>query len=83
MKKDGYLNIGTIVRLKQYEQANEKNDYLHMIIGYDSINSKNGQQYKYSLVVYPYGLATDNIWYSQEEDIFSIKYEGYDEDYLK
>lgn len=65
-----YLPLGTVLKLKQY--IGKQQEINHMIIGYDCINSETNQQFKYSLVVYPYGLATDNIWYANEEDVSTI-----------
>lgn len=66
------LPLGTVVKLKQYIE--EDQEINHMIIGYDCINAQTNKAYKYSLVVYPYGLVTDNIWYANEEDITEVLY---------
>lgn len=64
------LPLGTVVKLKQY--INQEQEINHMIIGSDCINSQTNEEFKYLLVVYPYGLATDNIWYANESDIYKI-----------
>lgn len=78
MRIEGYLPIGTIVRLKQYEHAKEENDIVHMIIGYDGADSKKNITGEYVLVTYPFGLVHEELWYCQKEDIEKVIYIGFD-----
>lgn len=76
-KEEQVLGLGTIVRLKQFQQANPENNYLQMIIGHNQINPQTNKVANYVLVTYPYGLATNDLWFCNQEDIVEVRYQGY------
>lgn len=68
------LPLGTIIKLKQYESDN----ILHMIIGYKDIKLGQKNSFHYVLVLSPFGLVSDELWYCENTDILKIIYTGYE-----
>lgn len=65
------LPLGSVVFLKQDTTP-------LMIIGYYPWANKNGKQFTYSCVIYPFGLdATKKIVMIDEEEIQEVKTQGY------